>query len=183
MNDFVVNMGAMPTPVAADKVKPPVMIQPKVWGVRALVVDCQLMDNQGNPFNNRKVMERYSNKAYNGFDGVLWLGKNPWVPSAKRRAEEGLQRFGGFPRVQYCVFDLILSNTIDLQYGRRLELLIQAVGQLPATANVQVCPTYMATDIEQVTQGASEFSQRGYGGTIIRNPMGDELYKLVDQVH
>jgi DNA ligase-1 len=82
----------------------PVMVSPKLDGIRALVIDGVVMSRSLKPIRNKHVQNLFGHHAYNGFDGELIVG-DPAAPDVYRVTNSGVMSEDGEPDVRFFVFD------------------------------------------------------------------------------
>lgn len=156
-----------------DQVKFPCIVQPKIDGVRALNLNGTLTGRSLKPFEGFGITERFSGGQYLGLDGEMILGSKPNCTDRLCSLTTGaMGRFKGvdaMPDLQWNVFDLVLSVTVNLPYEERYRLLARHVDQLH-DERVKLVPMYVVDNAKHLEHNISEFFAAGYEGTIIRNP-------------
>ena len=100
-----------------SKLQFPVIISPKLDGIRAIVKDGVVYSRTGKPIPNKYVQDLFSH--FNGLDGELIVG-NPTDKNVFQNTTSGVMSIEGMPNVFYYVFDKWDS---PLQYKQRLALL------------------------------------------------------------
>ena len=156
-----------------DQVRFPCIVQPKIDGVRALNLNGTLTGRSLDPFKGYGITEYFSKPEYLGFDGEMTLGPNP--ASADRLCSLTTGAMGKFkgvtemPDVFWHVFDLVTEETKDWSYIRRYDRLEELVNQM-GHPRIWIVPIFFAIDLEQLKGFIAEFANKGYEGTIIRNP-------------
>lgn len=153
-----------------DLIRFPAIVQPKVDGVRGLVVGGKLVGRSLKKPANRKVVQRLSHPLLNHLDGELWVGSAPYNDDLCRNTTSAINRIGGNPPVRFLVFDYFAPKVKDLPYQERLQALVAHVATLPPHFNVQAMPTWMVHNMDHLLDADSELRAKGYEGTIVRDP-------------
>jgi len=144
--------------VKADisKLKYPVVVSPKIDGIRCLMVDGVAMSRTMKPIPNKFVQEHL--KGMHGEDGELVV-----VGEDFNGTSSGIMSVEGEPDFRYMVFDYFDS---DKGYTDRVPLcdtLLGKVFQLPyATLHCE----------ERVLKMFDIFTRMGYEGAMLRDPDG-----------
>ena len=144
----------------------PVLVSPKLDGVRAIVIDGVVVSRNLIPIPNKHVQEKFGLDYYNGLDGELIVG-DPTKHRCFRDTMSGVMSIDGAPNVKFYVFDYAEGcgeyesrfNDIpnEKQFG------IVKLKSLFIRSWEQLC-TYEAWALTQ-----------GYEGVMLRAPHG--LYK------
>src|SRR6201984_1758025 len=97
-------------PMLAGKLDPaklqfPVIIQPKLDGIRATVVGGKLLTRTLKEVPNRHIFNLLSKSEYEGLDGELIVG-SPVADDCYRTTVSGVMSSDGEPDFTYNVFDL-----------------------------------------------------------------------------
>lgn len=151
----------------------PVLIQPKIDGVRALNLFGTLTGRSLKKFGNRYVTALFSHSLLIGFDGEMAVGSNSAHPDLCRMTTSALSTITGEPVVTWHLFDYVTSETRHLPYANRLDLLRRQVDAVQLVrpdlhARLAIVPTYECRS-EAGLQCADEYwTGFGYEGTIIR---------------
>jgi DNA ligase-1 len=163
-----------------EKVRFPVIVQPKIDGVRAPHITGQLTGRSLEPFEGFGVSEMFSNPVFRGLDGEMTLGSNPTGDRLCSLTTGAMGRFKGVteaPDLHWWVFDLVTPVTVKLPYRERLQHLTDDVVTLGLLGfdRVHLIPSRWAHDAEELQEIIAEFFAAGYEGAILRNP--DAPYK------
>ena len=148
----------------------PMLASPKIDGIRALVVNGQLVSRTLKPIPNRYTQSLFGRPELEGLDGELVVGE-PWDRNLMQQTTSGVMSFGGMPKVSYFVFDKW-----------------DAVGVFNWRTSVASTKAYLQkkhfqTPIEYVDhsllENESEFItyegwclEKGYEGVMLRDPLG-----------
>jgi DNA ligase-1 len=150
-----------------SKINYPVMVSPKLDGIRCTVRDGACWSRSNKLIPNRYVQERFSHLE--GFDGELIVG--PHDEGVFRRTTSAVMSVDGTPPVQFWAFDLVdhggrfTHRYVDLQ-ARVLDADDVDVIYVAQTS----CDDLWEINIEEHLAIAG-----GYEGVILRNPTA--LYK------
>lgn len=150
-----------------DKVKFPVIVQPKIDGVRGLNFNGQLVGRSLKQHKNANVSALFSGPEFIGLDGELIRGTDACASDLCRKTTSLLNTFLKIDSVVWIVFDYITPETIDLPYHKRFEILNRI--SLP---NVQVVPSIVCPDMDKLITLDRMIVDRGFEGTILRDPNG-----------
>lgn len=164
-----------------EKVKFPVIILPKIDGVRGINLDGNITGRSLKAFKNSFVAECFSHECFMGVDGELVLGK--WNSPGLCRETTGFvnrktEKPGKptrSPEFAWFVFDYLHSAVIDLPYIQRLQALERAYKtwfdpmQVP---NVHLVPWKLVHSLEELYAAEDEYLDAGFEGIIIRDPNG-----------
>ena len=144
-----------------DTVRFPVLVSPKLDGVRAIVYKGQIVSRNLKPIPNKHVQKLFS--SLEGLDGELIVG-DPTTPSCFRDTTSGVMSHDGEPDVYFYAFDVIthpLKNfterysTIDY-YSIRNSRVIRV-------------PHHVVTCKDTLLSLEEEYLSRGYEGVMLRS--------------
>ena len=148
-----------------SKLQFPVIISPKLDGIRAIVKDGVVYSRTGKPIPNKYVQDLFSH--FNGLDGELIVG-NPTDKNVFQNTTSGVMSIEGMPNVFYYVFDKWDS---PLQYKQRLALLNKTLWVINRTeGNIIKVESLYCNSLKEVELREQQYLQQGYEGLIIRNP-------------
>lgn len=147
-----------------EKLNFPVLVSPKLDGIRALVVDGVVVSRNLKPIPNTYVQRCFSHLE--GYDGELIVG-DPTSPSAFRDTTSGVMSVDGFPDVKFYVFDM--WNTPSLSYLCRYS-------SIAYETHVIKVPHHHVTTSEQITVLEKRYLDLGYEGVMIRGPKSPYKY-------
>lgn len=144
----------------------PIVASPKLDGVRALVVDGQLMSRNGKLIPNLYTQQLFAHPAFNGLDGELIVG-DPTRPDAFRVTSSAVMSSSGAPRVKFHVFD---DFKADYGFYVRARMLKKRVADFPS--NFTVVEQRLLRNEHELLQYEEECLSAGYEGVMIRTPDG-----------
>ena len=142
----------------------PVIVSPKLDGVRALIVDGWVMSRNMKQIPNDYVQNLFGPSSPNGLDGELIVG-DPTDPDVYLKTMSGVMSVGGRPDVCYYVFDTFgESGSFEDRYKQ-----VRKCQVLPRVLPV---PHYEAKTLDDIAKYEEEFLKAGYEGLMIRSPEG-----------
>ena len=150
--------------------KYPLIVQPKIDGVRALNISGTLTGRSLDPFKGFGITEYWSKPEFRYLDGEMTLGPNPASPDRLCSLTTGaLGAFKGVTSMAdvylHC-FDWLAEP--NLPYFQRYEMLKAYVEKL-AHPRVHLVPLHIANNREELDALIAHFFDEGYEGAIIRN--------------
>lgn len=154
-----------------DLVRFPVIVQPKIDGVRALNLNGTLTGRSLDPFKGFGITDYFSRDEFVGLDGEMILGENPACPDRLCSATTGaMGRFKGvteMPNLTWWVFDDLTQP--GWEYWRRYGALKRRLAGLKHP-RLRLVPMYEVHGPNELKSFISQFAEEGYEGTIIRSP-------------
>lgn len=159
-----------------SKLRFPLIVQPKIDGVRALNNNGRLTGRSLKEFKNKHVTTQFSILDYVGFDGEL-AAESETHPDLCRLTTSAVGTIEGEPYVLWWLFDYVRGVVATQPYETRYMELLQEIQYLqkmnPFLArHLRAVPSYKVTDLEMLRGKDEEFLKQGYEGTIIRDPNG-----------
>lgn len=147
----------------------PLMVSPKLDGIRAIVMGGVVMSRSMKPIRNREVQALFGRPEFEGFDGELILG-SPTDPDCFNHSTalmgEELREDVKHLEIQYFVFDLTPS-IIDDEAVARHDKLLELKPSLPA--NIQIVPQVLVTSLDQLYTFEKECLDEGYEGVMVKS--------------
>lgn len=163
---------------AEDKIRFPVIAQPKIDGVRALNMTGTLTGRSLKKHANRHVTGYFSHSSLAGFDGEM-AAEQECHPDLCRLTTSALSTIDGAPWIMWHVFDYVAPETKSLPYEQRLVAMASRVAALKAdpqlhelACHLQLIPSVMCASLEQLLEADAVWLDMGYEGTILRDPQG-----------
>jgi DNA ligase-1 len=162
------------------KLKFPLLVQPKIDGVRALNMDGRLTARSLKPFKNRYINELFSGQDFVGLDGEF-TAQRVTHPDLCRLTTSAVGTIEGRPFIQWWLFDWIVPATRNMPYEERYEQLERRLGYLQANdpfcaQHLRLVPQWTVENRTMLESADAHFLSEGYEGTIIRAPNG--LHKM-----
>lgn len=154
--------------VDLSKIKYPVVVQPKIDGVRALNIDGQLVGRSLKKFPSPLVAALCRTELA-GFDGELIVGDDPTAPDLCRRTTSVLSSKHAVEgaTLRWYVFDFVDRDG----YHRHLalgQLMCRLSYQLRVNLRVCAVPCTIVHDEESLLAIEQHFLAEGYEGIIVR---------------
>lgn len=160
------------------KVRFPLIAQPKIDGVRGLNMHGGLTARSLKLFKNQYTTNFYSQDFFIGFDGEFAAAEETH-PDLCRLTTSALGTISGEPFTLWWLFDYVTAENKSLSYLERYNHLKQRVQYLqldetcyPWAGHLRVVPMCMIYTLDQLLQYNVENLDKGFEGTIIRDPHG-----------
>lgn len=160
-----------------SKLKFPLVVQPKIDGVRALHTTGHFTGRSLKKFKNVHTSNFYNHSALAGFDGEL-AAERENHPDLCRITTSAVGTIKGEPYTLWWLFDYVTPETKDLPYLHRFEeLLPRRVEALQQDApeqwhHIRLMPFKLVVSIEQLLEYENECLVAGFEGICIRSPKG-----------
>lgn len=161
-------------PEDLSELKLPVLVSPKLDGIRCIILDGKPMSRKLKPIPNLYV-QKILDGLPNGLDGELMLS----LPGNFNEVQSAVMSVEGEPKFHYCVFDqdTVVSSGVAAEYAGRLALAaktVQIIGQL--NPRVEIVPHYKCDTLEELLAHEQEFLSMGFEGLMIRSMTGPYKY-------
>lgn len=146
----------------------PVLVSPKLDGVRALVLGGVVVSRSLKPIPNKHVQKLFGKKKYEGFDGELLVG----IASAEdafQSTQSGVMTIEGKPEVNFHVFDILDKGTRPFSQRLAKVLTLRHKFILPVEHT-------LVHHEDELTYHERCCIDNGFEGLMIRHP--DGLYKF-----
>lgn len=147
-----------------NKLAYPVLVSPKLDGIRALVINGVLVSRKLKPIPNRHVQAMFGKDEFNGLDGELICG-SPREEGAFLKTQSAVMSLrGSSPGVMFHVFDNFLINK---PFHQRLEATLPTLsGRVFPVEHTQV------DNPDQLATYETECLEQGYEGVMVRSLYG-----------
>ena len=143
----------------------PLLVSPKIDGIRALVKDGVVYARSGKPIPNRHVQKLFG--RFHGYDGELLVG-DPADPKAFRNSQGGVMSKDGEPDVAFWLFDA--WNRGDMPYSRWLDANLAAQRADALGERVVLVPQTLLHRRRELNAYESKCLKRGFEGVMLRDP-------------
>lgn len=163
-----------------EKLRFPVVVQPKIDGVRACHLTGSFTGRSLKRFKNHYTNDVFDNPLFNGFDGELAC-QSEMHPNLCRITTSAVNSIEGEPYALWWLFDYVNGETIQFPYHRRMSYLLLHVQELkrhgvPFSERLMVMPDILAKNADEVQEAIEHHALVGFEGSILRDPEG--MYKF-----
>lgn len=184
LKDFKPMLAASATSSDIERFKFPLMVSPKLDGIRAIVINSVVMSRSLKPIRNKRVQEMFGKPEFNGLDGELIVGDprdpNCFNNSTSVMGEETRDDVKDLP-IRFYVFDItpmVLNDTAMNRFGQLVRMHTSQMlgsGTGDEDGDVIVVPQVIANSLDELLEYEKEFLRVGYEGAMVKDPEG--LYK------
>ena len=140
------------------------LLSPKIDGIRALVVNGQLVSRTMKPIRNTHTQSLFGRPELEGLDGELVVG-NPWDKNLMQQTSSGVMSIGGRPPVSYCVFDKWNDNG---WYQGRLDTCHNITMSIDPSEKVSTLAHHIVSSYEEMAMWEERYLLKGYEGVMLR---------------
>lgn len=164
------------SPVDFSKVVYPVLVSPKLDGIRCLVRGAVALTRSLKPIPNTYIQSILGHEELNGFDGEIIVG-DPTDKNCYQATSSGVMSHDGEPQFMFYVFDFITSD-LNVPYHERRYQLSESCLKLDAATRkfIAVVMDTIAGSLNRVEAIETNLLSNGYEGVMIRR--GDAPYKM-----
>lgn len=161
--------------LVVEKLKFPLIVQPKIDGVRGTIQDCELRGRSMKKHANKVNTILFSHSIFNNLDGELFDATAGIMhPDLCRITSSAMSTFDGAPYIKMCVFDYLANP--DQPYSERLKQLHSVVNERAAKRPdilnyIQIVDSYLCSSLDEFQALEQRFLDEGYEGIIVRNPI------------
>ena len=171
-------LAASATAEDIEKFTFPLMLSPKLDGIRAIVIDGVVMSRSLKPIRNKRVQEMFGKPEFNGLDGELIVG-NPWDPNCFNNSTsvmggETREDVKGLP-IHFYVFDLTPQVSNSNAFERYHELKNMHLNGVFLNTNIAIVPQRIVESLDEMLDIEQLYLNEGYEGAMVKDPNG--LYK------
>ena len=163
-----------PCDVNLKSLRYPCIVQPKFDGVKIAHFNGSLIGRSFKAQRNIKLNNIFDDFIFNGFEGEMIVGDNPYAQNLCRATTSVISSFDKTDKLTWLVFDYITEETINLTYRERMNKLVEYVNKRDLFNIDIVCGTIVNNEEELL---AFEETQLNLGaeGIITRDP--NSFYK------
>lgn len=158
------------------KLRFPVVIQPKIDGVRAVNFTGILTGRSLKQHKNRYTTSLYSHPLLLGLDGEL-AAESEVNPALCRLTTSALNTIEGEPYTLWWLFDWLVEGVLVRPYVERyhmMKLHMDLIRQEepPLWQHLRIVPSKIINTIEELNEISAQYDEMGYEGSILRAPYG-----------
>lgn len=155
-----------------EDIEYPVLVSPKLDGIRCLIVDGKVVSRSLKPIPNEHVQRLYGHEMYNGLDGELIVG-DATAKNAFNSTTSGIMSKDGNPDVTFFVFDDFSNPT--LPFKERFVSAVKRITKDDGKYHQYFAPVGHAIieGHEKLEESENNVLRMGYEGLMIRDPMGE----------
>jgi len=157
-----------------SRIQFPVIVQPKIDGVRMPRLLPYTTGRSLKPFGNKFTNERYSSPELLGLDGELVYG-NVTDSDLCRKTSSATSSHNGSPETMWYVFDSVQDGEYDCRlYNQRQHAAIHRIYALhdKGYTYIKYVEHVLCASMEDLLYIESKFLEQGYEGVILRDPNG-----------
>lgn len=149
-------------------------MSPKLDGIRAVCVDGVMLSRSLKPIPNLHIQAWAARNAewLDGVDGELIIGE-PNAEDVFNRTTSGVMRIAEEPDFKFYAFDLINSQTANMDYVERYDILQK---QIKDKENVVLVPSILILSIEDSADYEAQMLAGGYEGIMLRDAYSKYKY-------
>lgn len=149
----------------AQRLTYPLLLSPKLDGVRCLIIDGVAMSRSLKPIPNKHVQHLFGRPELNGLDGELIVG-DASAEDVYTQTTSGVMSIEGRPDVSYWVFD---DFTEDGGFARRFHTACRRIKKQMACEDV---PHHTVNNQAELLKYEQDYLELGYEGIMLRCPDG-----------
>lgn len=158
-----------------DKLVFPLVMLPKIDGVRGVNLDGILKQRTLKPVPNRFLTDKYSKPEFLGFDGEMVLTGQERSESLCRDTTSAVRRAYGEPDIEWHLFDYLHPHVVHLPYSLRMTALARTIQDnfgFYVEAGIKIVASFVVNNLEQLLELENLWTGMGYEGAITRDPNG-----------
>lgn len=149
-----------------DTLRFPVLVSPKLDGIRCVIHNDQPVSRTLKPIPNRFIQRELG--FYPPFDGELMVG-DPLDPAAFNKSTSGIMSHDGEPDFTYWVFDYVEAAFWHMSFETRLMMAKETIKHWP---RAKLVPHTQADSAEELMRLEAHYVGLGYEGVMVRAPWG-----------
>ena len=124
---MIIKKTQQPTDVDLAKLRYPCLVSPKIDGVKLVRFNGVLTGRSFKPFRNKHLTELFDRPEFDGFEGEVIVGTNPYADDLCRATTSAVNSFEGEPTYTWLVFDYVTEETTMLPYKERIKKLQEVI--------------------------------------------------------
>lgn len=150
----------------AEALRYPVLVSPKLDGIRCVIHNDQPVSRTLKPIPNRFIQSELG--FYPPFDGELMVG-DPLDPAAFNKSTSGIMSHDGEPDFTYWVFDYVEAGFLHMSFETRILMAKETIKHWPRARLVPHTKVHNATELMRLE---AHYVGLGYEGVMVRVPWG-----------
>lgn len=159
-----------PNDVNLSKLRYSCLVSPKIDGVKLVRFNSVLTGRSFKQFRNRHLNQLFDKHEYEGFEGEVIVGTNPYADDLCRNTTSAVNSFEGEPVYTWMLFDYVTDETINLTYEQRRELLISKLPMsYEGVVNFEIVECSIVYNEQELLEYEAEQLELGAEGIIIRD--------------
>ena len=152
----------------AEDINYPVLVSPKLDGMRCLIKDGKAVSRTFKPIPNHYVREWCEANLPEGFDGELMMRD---LTGKFNECSGNMRRKEGTPDFVFAAFDWVQDGEIDRTFSERYAALSENLHD-GTFEHVSLVPHKFVNSAEELLAVYEDFLQIGYEGLMVRDPGG-----------
>ena len=161
-------LAAKTTDADLQKLRFPLLLSPKIDGVRALVVGGKLLSRSMKLIPNKYTQALFGRPELEGLDGELVVG-NAWDRNLMQQTTSGVMSHDGRPNVEFYVFDKWNDQRV---FRDRINFVHDLTMTFDPQERVSAVAHYDVYSYDDIVFWEQRCLQRGYEGVMLRDPNG-----------
>lgn len=158
-----------------SSIKFPVLVSPKLDGVRTIIHEGKVISRKMKPIPNAHVQWLYGDRRLEGLDGEMIVGEAT-AANVFNRTQSAVMRHDGQPEVTFHVFDDMTDPT--LPFEKRLEVAHARVTMLARSLPISFgkVPHSLIKSVDELNKIEDRYVSEGFEGVMIRSLTGPYKY-------
>lgn len=150
----------------------PVLVSPKLDGIRCIIVNGKAMSRRGKPIPNKEIQKLIGHHSLNGLDGELISG-TPTAHDVFQASTSCVMSHGhSIKQLKFYVFDCFAPQLLAWPYVGRLPLARSAARATLPKKHYEIVESVVAHSSKDVIKIEKDFVKKGYEGIMIRDSQG-----------
>lgn len=165
-----------------EDVQIPVMISPKIDGIRCVITKNGVLSRSLKPIRNKHVVETLSKlcellPSSTIIDGELVCLNNKGKIAPFTDTSSGIMSVEGVPDFVYLAFDYIETDNPEIPFRERFKQLESFIGSIASEeAPVTCVPHWIVTSTKEASVAYDQIMKSDYEGAMFRDPDGRYKY-------
>lgn len=151
---------------AADaEIRYPVLLSPKLDGIRCLIIDGVAVGRSLKPIPNHHVQRTFGHAKFNGLDGELIVG-DPTAKDVFQKTTSGVMSMDGKPEVRFWTFDDFSCPGGFYNRLKKMEYRVTPQEFCNSVAH------HLVKNEESLNSYEVAYTEQGFEGVMLRDPEG-----------